>query len=297
MDMDLTKKPSIPLVIFLICAFMVAFVFFVRRHKVDPSSPTTGNSNNIRKPNLSAIPVPLLTRDIDLSDGIDLEFWHTRAGVTQGLVYQTTIPPWPQPRKNEDELHITIKAFHNSQAIYIYLAWKDVTEDRVTATNTFSDSSAVMFPLAAQPGTFSLLMGMEGAVNIWQWKAEQDARYWLNYKTERPTYFEYYDPFEEEEVFALFKKHENFSAYDFLSSGLGTLTLKTHQTVAARGLFVEGEWNVVFTRPLERKDVQTDANFKQERLYCAFAVWNGFTSDRGGRKLISDWVELTLIDL
>ncbi len=255
------------------------------------------NSTTLPKPTKLVVHVPFLKQQIDLNNGIDFEFWRARAGVTQGLVYQTTIPPWPQARKNEDELHITIKAFHNSKAIYIYLAWRDDTEDRVTETNIFSDSSSVMFPLAEQPGPLSLLMGMEGEVNIWQWKADQDAKYWLNYKTERPTYFEYYDPFEEEEVLALFKTYENLSAYDFLSSGLGTLTLKTHQTVAARGVFVEDGWNIVFTRPLERKDVQTDANLKQETFYCAFAVWDGSTGDRGGRKLISDWVEFALTDL
>ncbi len=34
------------------------------------------------------------------------------------------------------------------------------------------------------------------------------------------------------------------------------------------------------------------AQFDQMERLCAFAVWNGSKGDRGGRKSISDWVDL-----
>ncbi len=55
-------------------------------------------------------------------------------------------------------------------------------------------------------------------------------------------------------------------------------------------------WHVVFKRSLRVASIEDDVVFNsgEEKMLCAFAVWNGATGDRGGRKSISGWVELEI---
>jgi len=76
---------------------------------------------------------------------------------------------------------------------------------------------------------------------------------------------------------------------------VGTLSKKQNQNIEGRGIFEEGTWQVVFKRPMDISDPEIDLVLEpgQEKL-IAFALWNGSHGDRGGRKSISDWVELNI---
>jgi DMSO reductase family type II enzyme heme b subunit len=52
-------------------------------------------------------------------------------------------------------------------------------------------------------------------------------------------------------------------------------------------------WHVVFKRSLKVQDEKVDVSFEKRR-FVAFAIWNGANGDRGGRKAISNWVELEI---
>jgi DMSO reductase family type II enzyme heme b subunit len=77
---------------------------------------------------------------------------------------------------------------------------------------------------------------------------------------------------------------------------VGTVTLKPTQTVNGRGEYRNGVWRAVFKRSLAAGDPEIDADFAKPGVsqLSAFAVWNGSKGDRGGRKSISDWVDLVL---
>jgi DMSO reductase family type II enzyme heme b subunit len=79
-----------------------------------------------------------------------------------------------------------------------------------------------------------------------------------------------------------------------LAIRVGTVTKKPLQNVEGRGIYSDGTWRVVFKRALNAIDAKTDAQFSTGKQLCAFAVWNGSKGDRGGRKSISDWVELEI---
>ncbi|HIE28533.1 TPA: hypothetical protein EYP66_14730 [Candidatus Poribacteria bacterium] len=56
-----------------------------------------------------------------------------------------------------------------------------------------------------------------------------------------------------------------------------------------------GLWHVVLKRSLNSANPEFDVVFKPgTKRIIAFAVWNGVKSDRGGRKSISDWMELEI---
>jgi complex iron-sulfur molybdoenzyme family reductase subunit gamma len=175
------------------------------------------------------------------------------------------------------------------------MEWPDSSQDRSKEIKSFPDSSAVMFPLGEEIQTSTLMMGFLGKANIWHWKADHDAEYWLKKKIESKAYSDFNYPFEEEELFIVSKEEVKSAVNDLMAIRVGTITLKPDQNVQARGVYDNGFWRVVFRRSIGILDKEIDAQFPSPgKKLCAFGVWNGSEGDRGGRKSISDWVELDI---
>ena len=199
--------------------------------------------------------------------------------------------PWPQAVVPSLE----IKTFHNNENIFFYVEWEDDTEDATIDIDSFSDACAIMFSLEENQQNLSLTMGSQDKANIWQWKASQDMEFWLNKKIERFAYSDFYYPFEEQELFIVSKEKIESAANDILAVGVGTITQKPTQNIKGRGRYENGIWRVVFERSLKHLDPQIDAKFENVKTQpVRFAVWNGSEGDRGGRKSISYWVELSI---
>lgn len=232
--------------------------------------------------------VPFMEKEIDFSKDIDVSFWEKLPAKKIKLLYQVMVLPWPKIVTPE----VMVKAFHNAKDIYFYFQWQDDTENRITDINKFSDACAVMFPLDEKTQTPTLLMGFLGRANIWHWKASHDKEHWQ--KPEEPkTYADFYYPFEDKETLVVSKEKVKSAVNDLISIRVGTVTPKETQDVQGRGFWNNGVWQVVMQRKLDAADLHDDAMFVQgKKRLCAFAVWNGEQGDRGGRKSISDWVEL-----
>ena len=108
----------------------------------------------------AVIAAPHIEKEIDLSKGIDEEFWAAVPGREIKLLYQVMILPWPKVITPS----VMVKAFRNDKDIYFYMTWKDDTENRVVEINRFSDACAVMFPLDEMPQTPTLMMGFLGGI-------------------------------------------------------------------------------------------------------------------------------------
>lgn len=238
----------------------------------------------------AGIEAPFIDRDIDLSKDIGSPLWEEMEPQKIDLVYQVMILPWPKPRNTLPP--VMVKAFHNKDDIYFYLSWRDDTEDRLLKTNTFSDACAIMFPIGEEVQPRSIMMGFMGAANIWQWKASQDREYWGGKELLTQAYSDYYYPFEDDETLPVSKAVPRSAVNDLMAIRIGTVTPKELQNVTGRGFFKDGKWQVVFKRSLKAVSPEEDASFNRGGKWCAFAVWDGARGDRGGRKSISDWVEL-----
>ena len=234
--------------------------------------------------------VSFVDKQVDLSKGIEQAFWNSRTPLQVDLLFQVMVLPWP--RKNVPS--VTVKAFHNKKDIYFYMQWEDDTEDTLMDINRFSDAGAVMFPLKEDTPPSTLMMGFMGSANIWQWKATQDKEFWTGEREERKAYVDFYYPFEKEELFGVSKDEVISAVNDLLAVRVATVTLKPIQNLAGRGAYENGIWTIVFRRALQTEDPEADAQFDNQLSLCAFAVWNGSKGDRGGRKSISDWVELSI---
>ena len=249
---------------------------------------TRGMPVPIEKSKRIVLEILYIVKEIDLDNGIDKEFWAGLPSQEIKLLYQVMVLPWP---KIVTPL-VTVKAFHNKKDIYFYMSWKDETENRTIGINKFSDACAIMFPLNKKVDPPTLMMGFLGKANIWHWKASRDKEYWDKEKEEDRAYADFHYPFEDKETLVVSKDVVKSAVNDLISIRVTTVTPKETQEVKGRGIWSEGAWQAVFKRSMNATDPEVDALFEAGKMLCAFAVWNGEKGDRGGRKSISDWVEL-----
>ena len=279
------KKTTAIFISAILAAAFAALVYYGLQH-------SRGVPIKIEKIERPLIEVNFADKEIDLSQGLGNEIWDSIKPIEIPLMYQITVIPWPKPRG--EVRPVTVKAFHNKEDIYFYLNWKDDTEDRPLRENKFSDGCAIMFPMNEKAEPATIMMGFLGRSNIWHWKAANDMQYWMKQLPVTEAYTDFYYPFEEEEIFAVSKEIPESAVSDLLAIRVGTITPKDVQRVSGRGFWKEGNWHAIFKRTLKGVDPEEDADFRPGKKLSAFAVWNGAIGDRGGRKVISDWVDLDI---
>ncbi len=204
---------------------------------------------------------------------------------------------------------IQVQSVVDGENLGIRVQWDDPTANRTSSRHQdFKDAVAVEFALGDvvlhKHGHNEPFFGMGNrgkVVNIWQWRAdwqqEIETKKRLEYATEgmqdmdvmifggEVNPVESLNPFREAPV-------EELNA-----EGFGTLTPQptTRQNVAGNGVWKDGKWTVVFSRPLKslnKWDVKLIK--KGVPILAAFAVWDGAHQDRNGRKVVSMWQRLHL---
>lgn len=278
-------KKIIPIaVIILSIVFFVGLVRYGFRY-------SRGIPVVVEEPEIKTLEVLFLDAEIDFSKGIGLKRWDSIASGEIELMHQVMVLPWGKTLVSP----VNVKAFHNGEDIYFYISWNDSTENRSFEEKIFSDSAAILFPMKEDAQPSSLMMGFLGSANAWHWKASVDREYWLNQQPQTEAYVDFYYPFEEEELFVVSKETPQSAVADLMAIRVGTITKKEKQAVTGRGFWKDGVWQVVFKRAFKHSDLEVDAIFNRgKKRLCAFAVWEGESGDRGGRKSISDWIELDI---
>lgn len=220
--------------------------------------------------------IPYLNKKIDLEETIfNPQLWNEMKGVDVKLVYQVTVTPWGTSLIPD----LNVKAFHNGKEIYFKLKYRDTTKNDTISMATFSDGASIMFPLGDSDRIKpeSIMMGFQGKVNIWHWRAVEDREYWTGKK--------------KKEIDGQVKP----PVADLFARGIGTLTPKEEQRVLGRGYRTEDGWEIIFSRGLAVLRPDEDADLTPGKKYlCAFAVWDGEQEDRGPRKSISDYIEFRM---
>lgn len=152
---------------------------------------------------------------------------------------------------------IKVRAQYSAKTVALHLEWNDDKPVRERGVGTFADSAAVQWPVRYGPGVALPYIGMGhgGApVALWFWRGDG-------------------------------------SVETLAAAGFGTLTAQVPDGVKARGIWKDGKWHVVFTRPLAAAGEQrvTLAPAKLGLVPVAFATWNGEAAERNGLKRLSAW--------
>ena len=205
---------------------------------------------------------------------------------------------------------INVASVNNGEVLAVRLKWKDPTQNGFVEgrVDVYTDGVAVQLAL----GDVTLHthghnepffgMGNRGKpVNIWHWKAGLEETLEASEDSEYSTGGVDMDAL----IFGGVMNNpvtklgttQVHAVEELNSEGFGSITPQPqeHQNVEGSGVWKDGEWTVVFTRTFAVSG-KWDAVFdKKEPLLVAFAVWDGEKEDRNGRKVISVWQRLHIM--
>lgn len=212
---------------------------------------------------------------------------------------------------------LSVRSVHNGVQIAFLLTWKDATKDAIMRTDTFRDAVAVMVPVKEKT---AITMGMPGGrVLILHWKAdwqEDMDKAFVDIATLYPNFWIDWYPFVPSEHPYDIRSWTNPEARRYLTGwvlgnprsqpekrtpveeqvaeGFGTLTTNWKQSTDGRGVYQEGTWKVVITRPFVVGDPNDPVWGPGKQTAVAFAAWDGGKGEIGSRKGFSDWVTLEI---
>lgn len=164
---------------------------------------------------------------------------------------------WPNRIQEVTVKAVKVRGLHDGNQVAIMLEYEDPSEDP-------DDAAALEFMVGDKKAHFAhgqpMLQVQGGPVNIWYWK------------------------------------NKDGKAVDMTAQGFGTLKAQDTQDVKAKGVYQNGSWKVVFSRPLMTRDVEHDTQIRPgDFLNIAFAVWDGKKlesgdlKEKGSQKAVSSW--------
>jgi DMSO reductase family type II enzyme heme b subunit len=164
---------------------------------------------------------------------------------------------WPVRITEVTAKSIKVKGLHDGTNVAILLEFADPSEDP-------EDAAAIEFMVGDTKAHFAhgQTMGQVegGPVNIWYWK------------------------------------NKDGKAVDMSAKGFGTLKPQAHQDVKAKGMYQDGVWKVVFSRPFTTENTAEDTQLKPgDFTGIAFALWDGKKTEagqpkeKGSEKAVSSW--------
>jgi hypothetical protein len=234
--------------------------------------------------------------------------WKDARPVTVTLLPQTvTLPHQPEPAVRM----LTVRAVHNGGWVAFRLQWKDPTRsDRVILDN-FGDQVAIQLPVDIKATPPSPMMGNPGGrVNIMQWRAafQKDIEDG-HAPTIRDLYPYAWTDYYPDEVLGATDARPYAGALgienpisrgvatpvlDQMAEGWGSMTVKPDQHALGKGVWKDGGWTVVITRPMVSDDVNAPRLLPGDRAVVSFAVWEGGQREVGARKAWAPWTPLVI---
>jgi hypothetical protein len=229
-------------------------------------------------------------------------FWDRIPATKVRMVAQMVVKPrHPQPSVKE----LSVRAVHNDGWVGLLLEWEDATRDDMLHLDSFGDQAAVQFPVSTEATPSPMMGNPGGRVNVMQWRAalQRDIESGeLDIKDLYPNaLIDVYPDQVMKTVEAraytgalgldnpVSRPHVS-AVLDQMSEGWGTMTVKPVQHADGWGIWEDGTWRVVITRPLFPVSPSAPNLVPGTRTLVAFAVWDGSNREVGARKSWSNWV-------
>ncbi len=257
----------------------------------------------------SSVRVPIDVSKVGLNDTA----WKTAAPYKQPLQRQFLVDPKPADVGVKE---VQVQSVHDGKYIAFRLVWKDATKDDEPKIMNFSDGVAIQFPVKKDPLP-QYFMGESGKpVHILHWKAWRSTDQKNGFQTVKTAYpnmtvdvYQFDYPVQgkgtektqaEKDIFIPGKAAGNPLSVphkeiieELSAEGSGTLKSKNIENTTGDAEWKNGEWTVVFRRPLTVED-SGSVQFKPgEKMPIAFAIWEGGRKESAGRKAVSPaWAEV-----
>jgi cytochrome c len=227
--------------------------------------------------------------------------------------------------RNDRPEILNVKAVHDGEELALRLMWEDESHDHTAIRpQDFRDAAAVEFALTDDPPFFG--MGEKGQfVNLWMWKSERQADLESAFQDIDQIYpnigIDSYpnlvrSALEQPTRHALtLESNPDFitgwgagnivsnptrksASEDLSAQGFGTLKAHpvTDQNVDAKGVYDVGTYRVVLRRSFRGSGKYGVDLSPGQTVPMAFAVWNGSAGDRDGKKSVTIWQDLVIVD-
>lgn len=233
--------------------------------------------------------------------------------------YKVTMLPQNITRpslKNPIFRDLGVRAAVSGGWLVLRLEWSDATRDAEVTRGLFTDACAVEFAARGNAQDTSPFMGNPGKpVHIIHWKAiwqDDGEKGFRDVEHAYPNaYYDYYPLAKGKKAADITgaalqynpaRRLENPVSQtqrkepveELVAEGFGTLTSQKHLDARAFGSYQNQRWTVVIARPLATPD-PADAQLNPgSTVPVAFALWDGATQNRGGRKHYAMWLDLKL---
>ncbi len=271
----------------------------------------------LRVPLVASQEVLLHSHKIDgqlpITDPLSGSWWNALPLQVPLSAQTTTAPMLFEPSIRS----VTVRSLNNGTWIVFLLEWKDTTvNDSTTRTEDFTDGAAIQIPPTSQAPPYVCMGQPDAYVNIWHWKADWQADLNSVFHDVEQTYPNFWvdlyphavggPPYTTPKSFPAETRNLTLTGWaagnplsnplrlspieDLIAGGFGTLTYQPNQNLVGRGVWKNGEWHVVFARPLETNDTSDVRLNPGEQRSIAFAVWDGANKEVDGRKSISSWL-------
>jgi mono/diheme cytochrome c family protein len=273
------------------------------------SSPAQQAKNEMVKFRIVAPRVASLPSHPD--DGV----WARTEGINLHLM-----PLWWRDDRPEE---VTVKAVHDGREIAFLMVWPDATYDHTAIRpQDFRDAAAVQLYPGTDPPFFG--MGQQGAAcSLWMWKSERQADLepafqdldkvypnlgidsypnFLRSPLEQPTRDALTLGSDPTYVTAwgagniVSDPRPRSATEELTAQGFGTLRARPSidRDVDGWGVYATGSYRVLFRRALDTRSPDGISFSPGGRSSVAFAVWDGSSGDRDGKKSVTIWQDLVL---
>jgi len=203
---------------------------------------------------------------------------------------------------------LSVRAVHNGGWIAFLIEWKDPTMSDRLMVDSFGDQVAVQLPIDAGATAPSPMMGNPGGrVNIMQWRAALQHDIDKGPRSIKDLYPNAWSDVYPDEVLGATDARPYAGALgienpvsrgiaspvlDQMAEGWGSMTVKPDQHAVGKGVWKDGAWRVVISRPLVSDDLNAPRLPPGVRTVAAFAVWEGGEREVGARKGWTPWIPL-----
>jgi len=242
-------------------------------------------------------------------------------------LYIGLTPLWWTEKRVEG---LVVQALHNGQELALRLSWLDPTvDDSAVRIDEFRDAVAIQFSLSSDPPFYMGDKTQHGGVNIWMWKADKQKNISGEYQDVDAAFpqraVDMYSecPIRSKDMSVVDWPHGKITEHDskfitawgagnivadpristpvecLVARGPGTLAGKPveFQIVQGQAVYERGVWTVQMQRrlTLPHGDADDERTFTAgDYLPVSFAIWDGGTGDRDGKKNISIWQKLVI---
>lgn len=248
---------------------------------------------------LTELVVNVVSADLATSDP-DAAFWKTVAPGMVTLMAQPVTTPRPEVTTTDK---IYVQAVHDKDWVAFRLRWADAEMSEAGHLGEFSDAIAMEFPMVGDKPPSVMMGSKDDPVHIFHWRAQ----YQHDVEHGKPEISDLYpnasiDMYpmdfkqapggskDDKEAFNPGVAIGNPQSYsktgvdEIIAEGFSTSSVEEGHGATARGVWKDGMWTVVISRPMAIEGGSTIATGLPNAL--SFAVWQGGKDEVGSRKCI-----------